>query len=114
MSVRVLRFRSVNRDIFEAIKNGKKKIETRTASLKYRLTKAGDTIIFVCGKSKFSKIVKSVEMFRTVAAILKKHKLAQINPNIKTEKEARAMWKSFPGYANKIRRCGLIAFTLRD
>lgn len=110
MAVRVLRFRSVNRDIFEAIKNGRKKIETRAASPRYLPIKAGDVIIFVCGKSKFQKTVKSVEVFKTVSAILKKYKPVQINPNTKTEKDARAMWNSFPGYADKIRRYGLVAF----
>jgi ASC-1-like (ASCH) protein len=114
MAVRVLRIRSANRDIFEAIKKGKKKIETRAATKRYRLIKAGDMIVFVCGKSKFQKKVRSVEIFRSVGAILKKYKPVQINPNTKTEKEARAIWNSFSGYSDKIRRYGLIAFKVRD
>lgn len=112
-NIRVLRFRNTNRDIFEAIKNGNKKIETRAATQRYRSIKSGDTIFFVCGKSKFKKDVKSVEIFGSVRAILKKYKPSQINPNIKTEKEARDMWNSFPGYSDKIRRYGLIVFSLR-
>lgn len=110
--VRVLRFRSVNRDVFEAIKNGKKKIETRAATEKYRSIKAGDTIVFVCGKARFQKKVKKVEIFRTIGAILKKYKPVRINPNTLTGEEARAMWDSFPGYKEKIKKYGLIAFLL--
>lgn len=112
MAVRVLRCRSSNRDIFEAIRKGKKKIETRAATKRYRLIETGDTIVFVCGKSRFQKKVKSVEIFRSAGAIFKKHKPVQINPNTKTEKEARAMWNSFPGYTDKIRRYGLVVFRL--
>ena len=35
MKKHTLRFRAVNRDIFDAIRNGKKKIETRAGSPKF-------------------------------------------------------------------------------
>ncbi len=44
----VFRFRTINKDIFEAIKSGKKKVETRAATEKYRNIKAGDTVKLVC------------------------------------------------------------------
>jgi len=39
-----LRFRQVNKDIFEAIKSGEKKIETRAATEKFRGVSAGDIV----------------------------------------------------------------------
>lgn len=111
--VRVLRFRSANHDIFEAIRNGRKKVETRAATERYRSIEAGDTIVFVCGRLKFERKVKSSKIFKSVEAILKKYKPVQINPNTKTEKEIRAMYDSFQGYREKIKKYGLIAFELR-
>lgn len=111
--VRILRFRSANRDIFEAIRNGRKKVETRAATERFRSIKAGDTIVFVCGKLKFEKKVKSTKIFKSVEAILKRYKPFQINPDTKTEKEIRTMYDSFHGYREKIKKYGLIAFEFR-
>ncbi|OGF87223.1 hypothetical protein A3B19_03230 [Candidatus Giovannonibacteria bacterium RIFCSPLOWO2_01_FULL_46_32] len=48
----ILRFRAINQDIFLAIKNGRKKIETRAASKRFRSIKSGDKLILICGKEK--------------------------------------------------------------
>lgn len=108
----ILRFRAVNKDIFEAIADGKKKIETRAATAKYKDIKAKDVVILVCGKKRMKKKVEKTEHFRSVAAILKKYKPETINPKTHTAKEAADMWYSFPGYKEKIKKFGLIAITL--
>lgn len=108
-----LRFRAVNRDIFEAIKSGKKKIETRAGTEKYRALKTGDTIILVCGSKKFSKKVSKVETFKSIPAILKKYKPEKISPKTHTAQEARDMWYSFPGYKEKIKKYGLVVMHLK-
>lgn len=113
MAVRVLRFRNANREVFEAIKDGKKKIETRAATQRYRLIRAGDMIIFMCGKSKFKKTITRAEIFKSADAILRKYRPSEINPKIKTIKEAKEMWKSFPGYKTKIKKYGLMAWKLK-
>ena len=107
-----LRFRAVNKDIFEAIISGKKKIETRAATKKYRNVKAGDTIILVCGSKRINKKVSKVELFKSMATVLKKYKPENINPKTHTTKEVRDMWYSFPGYKEKIKKYGLIVFHL--
>ena len=56
-----LKFNQENRDIFNAIKSGQKKVETRAATVKYKNIKEGDEVVFVCGKDKFSKQVGSVK-----------------------------------------------------
>ena len=58
---KILKFRLVNKDIFEAIVRGKKKIETRAATEKYRKIKVGDTVILKCGKKNLTKKVLRVE-----------------------------------------------------
>jgi len=108
----ILRFRTINQDIFDAIAIGKKKIETRAATKKFCNIKIGDIIVLICGDKKFNKRVSRVEFFKSITAIFKKYKPETINPKIHTTKEARDMWYSFPGYKEKIRKYGLIALKL--
>ena len=109
----ILRFRAVNKDIFEAITNGKKKIETRAATKKYRNIKAGDTLILACDNRKINKKVSKVELFKSITEVLKKYKPEAINPRIHTIQEARNMWRGFPGYTEKIKKHGFIVFHLK-
>jgi len=107
-----LKFRAVDRNIFEAIKSGEKKVETRAGTEKYRRIKAGDEVIFACRVKKFEKTVKKVELFKTIRALVKKYKPSQINPQCETESELRDMYYSFPDYQEKIKKYGLIAFEI--
>lgn len=108
----ILRFRAVNRDIFLAIKNNKKKIETRAASKKFRAIKIGDKIILICGKEKIERYAKKIKVFKTIKALLRKYKPRQINPKTFSEKEITKMYYNFPGYKEKIKKYGLIAMEL--
>ena len=108
----VLRFRSVNKDIFDAINHGKKKVETRAATKKYSSIVPGDIVVLICGSKKIEKQIKKVELFPSITSILKRYKPSDINPNTHTEQEARLAWYSFPGYKEKIKKYGLIAMTL--
>lgn len=108
-----LRFREVNRDIFEAIRDGRKKIETRAATVRYQKIKKGDRVILVCGKDLFEKQVADMQIFRSIDALLKKYRVEQINPNVETEEELKKLYYSFPGYREKISKHGLIAIELR-
>lgn len=107
-----LRFRAVNKDTFNAIKNGKKKIETRAGSPKYFYIQAGDVLVFVCGKDKFEKKVKKVRKFKSIKALNKVYKPKQINPKTTTMGESEKMYYSFPGYKEKIKKYGLVAMEL--
>ncbi len=108
-----LRFREVNRDIFEAIRRGQKTIETRAATVRYQKIKRGDRVILVCGKDLFEKQVADVQIFKSIDALLKKYKVWQINSSIKTEEELKKLYYSFPGYKEKIQKYGLVAIELR-
>lgn len=107
-----LKFRAVNRDIFEAIRTGAKKVETRAATKKFRNIKRGDAVVLVCGKNRMEKQVKKAEIFKTIGALLKKYAVKEINPACATEKELREMYYSFPDYKEKIEKHGLIALEL--
>lgn len=86
MTHHTLRFRAVNRDTFRAIRMGTKKVETRAATVKYADIRAGDLITFVCGREKFERRVKRATLFKTIAAMLRKYKVADIAPDFSTEK----------------------------
>lgn len=107
-----LRFRAVNQDIFNAIKTGKKKVETRAATEKYRKITAGDKIILICGRNRFEKRVRKAQTFRTVAALLEKYSVKSVNPAVKSAEELRKLYHSFPDYSEKIKKFGLIALEL--
>ncbi len=108
-----LLFRAGNRDIFEAMRDGRKKVETRAATKKFKDIKAGDTLVCVCGRQKFQKQVKRAKIFKTIQSLTRAYKPREINPNIRTAKELSAMYASFPGYEEKIKKFGLIALELK-
>ena len=108
----VLRFRAVNRDIFDAIRNDKKKVETRAGSPKFFNIEAGDMLVFVCGKDRFEKKVKKARKFKDIKSLLKIYKPQDIHPKTTNLKESEKMYYSFPGYKEKIRKYGLVALEL--
>lgn len=107
-----LRFRAINRDTFQAIRDGRKKVETRAATVRYRDIKAGDAVTFVCGKEKFERRVKRATTFKTITAMLRTYNVSDISPNYSTAKELRAKYNTFHGYREKIKKFGLIALEL--
>lgn len=108
-----LKFRAINRDIFLDIKSGKKSVETRAASERYKDIKAGDIMVFVCGKERFEKKVKKARIFKSIKALLKTYPIKKIMPQLSTGKEMRDAWYSYPDYKQKIQKHGLIALELK-
>lgn len=113
MGNKTVKFRLVNKDIFDAIIEGKKRIETRAATPTYITVKVGDILTLICGKKKIMKTVKKVEHYRTISALLMKYKPKMINPNIHSKNDLQKMWYSFPNYKEKIKKFGLIVWHLR-
>lgn len=108
-----LRFRAGDKEIFDAIKDGKKKVETRAATEKYQVISAGDTLRFVCGNSEFQKRIIATKKFNSIKSLLDEYKPEDINPNIKTAEELEKMYYGFSGYREKIEKYGLIAWELK-
>lgn len=109
-----LRFRAINRDTFDAIRRGSKKVETRAATVRYRDIEGGDAVVFVCGKDKFERRVKRAMIFKTITAMLKAYRVSDIAPKLSTAEELRAKYYTFPGYSEKIKKFGLIALELES
>ncbi len=105
-------FRAVDRAIFDAIMSGRKKVETRAAGPKYRDIKAGDVVILVCGGETKELRVKRATRFPSVASMLQTYRVKDIAPDFSTAAELEALYASFPGYAEKIAKAGLIALEL--
>jgi len=104
-----LKFKAVNKDIFEAILNGSKKVETRAATTKFKNLKAGDIVLLVCGKDQAEKKIKEVQIFKSIGDLVGVYKVSDINPDLKTQEELTKMYYSFPNYREKIDKYGLIA-----
>lgn len=109
----VFRFRAVNKKIFLDIKSGKKTVETRAATEKYRNIKIGDMVILICGKERFEKKVKKAKIFKTIKSLIKAYPIKKIMPNLTTEKELEKAYYSYPDYKEKIKKFGLIALELK-
>ncbi len=107
-----LRFAKENKRTWQFIKSGKKTVETRAGSPKYISLAKGDILIFSCDSKKFSKKIKKVSCFKTISALIKKYDPNLINPGVTTLDGMEEMYYSYPGYREKIREFGLIAFEL--
>lgn len=107
-----LRFAIKNKETWDFIKEGKKKIETRAGTVKYIKVQKGDTLLLCCGKNHLEKRVKNVKHFKTISALLKTYNPQIINPGTNTLKDMESMYYSYPGYKEKIKEFGILAFEL--
>lgn len=105
----ILRFRQSDKDIFEDILGGRKIVETRAATSRFKNIKAGDVLVFVCGKERFEKKVKKSVIFKNISAMLEKYKIKDIMPRLSTREELEKAYYGFSGYKEKIKKFGLIA-----
>lgn len=103
-----LRFAVKNRQIFNDLLLGTKKIETRAASVRYRGIKKGDIVILWCGSERIPREVIKSRIFKSVPALLRVYKASDILPGA-TKADLAALYVSFPGYALKVKKYGLIA-----
>lgn len=107
-----LRFREIDRDKFEAVRNGLKTIETRAATEKYRNIRDGDVMLATCGSDKTEKIIKEVRHFNSIKEMFEIYGIERILPGVNTLTEAEIVYDSFPGYKQKIKEYGIIALVL--
>jgi ASC-1-like (ASCH) protein len=105
--------REKDKAIFEAIKSGRKKVETRAAIDDYKKIKQGDIIVFVCGQRKAERKVKNTSLYKSIGALFRRYKVSDIFPDLTKINEARKIYYSFPGYREKIKKFGLIVFELK-
>ncbi len=113
MKKHVLPIREVDRAVFDLIKSGKKKIETRAAGPKYEHIQEGDILVLKCGKNKFERKVLTLKKFKSVDAMLKKYKFSDVDPRVNSPAELKKLLNSFPGYSLRLKQYGILAFVLK-
>ena len=111
-SKRTIRFRAVNRDIFYDIKNGIKTTETRAGSPSFQGLKIGDELVLSCSGESFKKKIKKVLNFSSVKDIFDNYDIKKVMPKVKTLADAEKAYYSYPGYKEKIKKYGILAFEL--
>jgi len=109
----ILRMRETDKFVFDAIKKGKKTVETRAATERYRKIQTEDTLVFVCGKEKIERKAGSVKHFASINEMAKKIDFKKIMPFCKNIEEVKNVYYSFPGYKEKIKKFGILVFNLK-
>ena len=103
--------------VFDAIESGKKKVETRALShtktgKNFGSVQKGDTLLFMCGKSRLRKKVKNVRKFKSIEKFFKEvnQKLAWPHLPVRTLENIKKQYYIYPGYRGRIKKHGLVAF----
>jgi len=105
--------RKTDKLVFDAIKKGKKTVETRAATERYGKIQMGDALVFVCGRKKIERKVGGVKHFTSIEGMAKKIDFKKIMPFCESIEEMRKVYFSFPGYKEKLKKFGILAFDLK-
>ena len=109
----ILRIRGTDKFVFDSIKKGDKRVETRAATDRYRRIKEKDVLVFVCGNERIEKKVKKVSYFKDIDEMIKKIDFKKIMPFVSSSvEEMKSVCYSFSGYREKIKKFGLVAFEI--
>ncbi len=112
MKKHILKIRGTDKFVFDSIKKGEKTIETRAATPRYRKIETGDVLVFSCAGEKLEREVKKVSLFKNVDDMAGKIDYKKVQPFSGSLDEVKKVYYSFPGYREKIKGFGLIAFDL--
>jgi ASC-1-like (ASCH) protein len=108
----VLRFRAKDKKNFLELRGGLKSIETRAATARYRKIAKGDVLVIACGAQRLEKKVKRVRMFKSIDAMFKKIPYRKIMPSAESSAAAKKTYFGYPGYIEKLKKFGVIAFDI--
>ncbi|MCK5060038.1 MAG: hypothetical protein KAR00_02755 [Candidatus Pacebacteria bacterium] len=112
MGIPILKFREVDKERFEEIKNGVKAIETRAGTKEYQSIEAGGEIKFVCGNDVFSKKILRKYHWSTIEDMLTEVPIKKVMPNLNSAEQIRKRYASYPDYLEKIEEYGILGFEL--
>ncbi len=108
----IMPIRKQDKFFFDAIKKGLKKIETRAGSPAYLKIKERDLLIFSCSGKRIKKQIKKIYYFKTLDDLLGQYDFKEIMPLASSREESIKIWYSFPGYKERLKKYGIIAFIL--
>ena|SRR3989338_3132102 len=107
-----LRFRAVDKDNFDEVRNGTKAIETRAGTIKYQHIEVGDTLTFICEKNRLMKKVVKKFHWASIDTMVGEINFKKIMPSVESIDEMKKIYMSYPDYENKIKEHGLLGFEL--
>lgn len=110
MKRHVLKFRASDKAEFMTILDGRKTVESRAATPKYRKVAVGDELVIRCGKDTITKVVKRVEIYPSIDELVAAVGLRNVMPLVENIEQAKQEWYSYPGYRDKIAQHGLVAW----
>jgi len=103
MKTWILRIRAENRIIFNQIKSGRKKVETRAFGFtktgkNFGSVQKGDTLLFMCGRARLRKKVKKIKKFRTIDVFFEKVNQKLVWPHLerRTLSEIKKQYYAIP------------------
>ncbi len=108
----ILPVRKIDREVYDLIKSGEKRIETRGGGPKYNNISDGDIVKIKCEGDSFERKVKNVKKFKSIDEMLSNYSVKDIDPRVSTKEELEKMYKSFPNYKERLAKYGIIAFEL--
>lgn len=105
-------FREIDRDRFEEVRSGIKKVETRAGKEKYLSVAVGDVVTFTCGADSFTKKVTKRYHWAGIEEMLAEIPLKDIMPDLDTLEQVKARYASYPDYVDHIPKFGILGFML--
>ena len=72
----------------------------------------GDTLVISCGGEQVEKEVRHVSIYDSIDSLLANENLHDVMPLVADEAEARKVWRSYPGYDEKIAKYGIVAWQI--
>ena len=106
----------VTAEYFEAIRAGKKQVEGRCCTPKYRALTLGQEIRFVKeGAPNLETIVMitGLQTYATFEDYLRREGLERCLPGVSNIEEGAKIYRGFPGYSEKERRHGVLAIQIK-
>jgi ASC-1-like (ASCH) protein len=114
MKTHTILFAEEDRENFERIRNGEKKVETRAAAPKYQHIQEGDSLRFVCGGGEYVARIKKLKHWNSVEDMLKEYTVHDIIPDVASSEEKKERYNTYPDYMENIPKYGLLGFVLED
>jgi len=106
---------SLRRKYFDAIKAGAKRVEGRLNSSKFKDLKPGMQISFTAADTNevMICIVEVLNIYPSFKGMLQGEGVENMLPGIKNLEEGIAIYESFPGYKEEVKKNGALAIRIK-
>lgn len=107
----------LQKEYFDAIKSGRKTVEGRVNSPKYKNLICGAKIGFVCNKTeeKIICIIEALNVYSSFSQMLKAEGVSNMLPSLGQEElnKAVSIYEGFPGYKEEANVFGALAIKIK-